>query len=74
MILSMKMVVGVKRDTINKTEKKKARAVICGNVQEKSANEELCTAIADITSVRAALAASVPRKCDANVIDIKTAS
>ena len=72
-ILPMKLVVGTKRDTINKTEKKKARAVICGNFQEKTANEELYTATADITSVRAALAASVPRKFDAKVIDIKTA-
>ena len=72
-ILPMKMVVGTKRDSINQTEKKKARAVICGNFQEKSANEELYTANADITSVRAVLAASVPRKFDAKVIDIKTA-
>ena len=45
--------------------------MICGNFQEKSASEELYTANADIISVRAVLAASVPRKFDAKVIDIK---
>ena len=55
-------------------KQRKARAVICGNFQEKSANEELHTARADITSARAVLAASVSRKFDANgVIDIKAA-
>ena len=72
-VLPMKMVCDVKRDGTAQTEKKKARAVICGNFQEKSAHEELYTASADITSVRAVLAASVPRKFDAKVIDIKTA-
>ena len=59
-LLPMRMVVGTKRDTISKTEKNKARAVICGNVQEKPATEELYTATADITSVCAVLAVSAP--------------
>ena len=54
------MVAGVKRGVNAQREKSKARAVICGNFQETSAHEELYTANADITSVRAVLAASVP--------------
>ena len=72
-ILPMKMVVGTKRDPVNGTSKKKARAVICGNFQAKDPHEELYTANADITSVRAVLAASVDKRFDAKVIDIKTA-
>ena len=72
-ILPMKMVVGTKRDPIKKAEKKKARCVVCGNFQDKSPAEELYTANADITSVRAALAAGMRRKFSLRVIDVKTA-
>ena len=59
-ILPMKMVMGVKADADAGTSRRKARVVVCGNFQPKSAVEELYTASADITSVRAALAAAVP--------------
>ena len=72
-ILPMKMVVGTKRDTINKSEKKKARCVVRGHAQPTSPHEDLHTANADITTVRAARAASVPRQFDAKVIDVDTA-
>ena len=69
-ILPMKMVVGTKRDPIKKVEKKKARCVVCGNFQDKSPAEELYTANADITFVRAALAAGMRRKFSLKVIDV----
>ena len=72
-ILPMNMVVGIKQDPINHVEKKKARAVVCGNFQAKDPAEELYTANADITSVRAALAASVLRRFSVKVIGVKTA-
>ena len=55
-ILPMKLVTGVKRDANAQTAKYKARAVVCGHFQKKTATEDLYTANADITSVRAALA------------------
>ena len=72
-ILPMKRVTGTKRDALAQTEKKKVRAVVCGNFQRKGANEDLYTANADITSVRAVLAASVPKRFNMKVIDVKTA-
>ena len=72
-ILPMKMVVGVKTDANAGTSRRKARVVVCGNSQPKSAAEELHTASADITSARAALAAAVPKRWNLKVIDINTA-
>jgi len=72
-ILPMKMVCGIKRDGTAQTEKKKARCVVCGNFQPKSPHEDLYTANADITSVRAVLAASVGQGHNVKVIDVKTA-
>ena len=72
-ILPMKLVTGTKRDAAAGTEKKKVRAVVCGNFQRKQGAEDLYTANADITSVRAVLAAAVPKKFGIRVIDVKTA-
>ena len=72
-ILPMKLVTGTKRDALAGTEKKKVRAVVCGNFQKKQGAEDLYTANADITSVRAVLAAAVPKKFGIRVIDVKTA-
>ena len=63
----------MKTDSNAGTTRHKARVVVCGNFQPKSAAEELYTANADITSVRAALAAAVPNRWNLKVIDIKTA-
>ena len=57
----MKLVRGTKRAVVAGSEKKNVRAVVCGNFQRKSSGEDLYTANADITSVRAALVAAVPR-------------
>ena len=72
-ILPMKRVTGTKRDVLAGMEKQKARAVVCGNVQRKQGAEDLYTANADLTSVRAVLAAAVPRRYGARAIDVKTA-
>ena len=72
-ILPMKLVTGIKRDAVAGTEKKQVRAVVCGNFQRKGQNEDLYTSNADITSVRAVLAASVAAKHAVKVIDVKTA-
>ena len=63
----------MKTDSNAGTTRHKARVVVCGNFQPKSAAEELYTANADITSVRAALAAAVPNRWNLKVIDVKTA-
>ena len=65
------MVLGTKRDVNAQTAKYKARAVVCGNFQKKSANDDLYTANADITSVRAVLAASAEKRYSAKVLDVK---
>ena len=72
-ILPMKLVTGIKRDAAAGTEKKKVRAVVCGNFQRKSQHEDLYTANADITSVRAVLAAAAVRRFSTKVLDVKTA-
>ena len=72
-ILPMKLVAGVKRDAHSAAAKYKVRAVVCGHVQRKSENEDLYTANADITSVRAVLAAAAERRYSAKVLDVKTA-
>ena len=72
-ILPMKLVTGVKRDANSGAAKFKVRAVVCGNFQRKSENEDLYTANADITSVRAVLAAAAERRFSAKVLDVKTA-
>ena len=40
-VLPMKMVLGIKRDVNAQTAKFKARAVVCGNFQEESANGDI---------------------------------
>ena len=72
-ILPMKLATGIKADSLTQQKKKKARAVVCGNFQRKTEGEELYTANADITSVRAVLAASVQRRFGCKVLDVKTA-
>ena len=72
-ILPMKLVTGVKRDANAAAAKYKVRAVVCGNFQRKQDNEDLYTANADITSVRAALAAAAEKRYSAKVLDVKTA-
>ena len=72
-ILPMKLVTGIKADSLTQQKKKKARAVVCGNFQRKTEGEELYTANADITSVRAVLAASVQLRFGCKVLDVKTA-
>ena len=69
----MSMACGTKRDSVANTERKNARAVVCGNFQKKQGAEYLYTTNADITSVRAVLAAAVPRKFGIRVIDVNTA-
>ena len=69
----MKLVTGVKRDVNAAASKFKVRAVVCGNFQRKQANEDLYTANADITSVRAALAAAAEKRFSIKVLDVKTA-
>ena len=64
---------GVKTDSNAGTSRRKARVAVFGNFQPKSAAEELYTANADITSVRAALVAAAPSRWNLKVIDIKTA-
>ena len=72
-ILPMKLVTGVQRDVNASASKFKVRAVVCGNFQHKQENEDLYTANADITSVRAALAAAAERRYSAKVLDVNTA-
>ena len=72
-ILPMKLVTGVKRDVNAAASKFKVRAVVCGNFQRKQQNEDLYTANADITSVRAALAAAAEKRFSIKVLDVKTA-
>ena len=72
-ILPMKLVTGTKRDATAGTERKNVRAVVRGSFQRTSPNEELYTTNADITSVRAALAAAAPREFGVKVIDVQTA-
>ena len=67
-ILPMKLATGTKRDALAGTEKKKVRAVGCGNFQRTQGAEDLYTANADITSARAVLAAAVPRKYGTRVM------
>ena len=56
-----------------KDRKKNARVVVRGMFRPQSPNEEPYTANADIASVRAVFAASVPHKANAKAIDVKTA-
>ena len=72
-ILPMKLVTGAKRDAHSAAANYKVRAVVCGNFQRKSENEDLYTANADITSVRAVLAAAAERRYNAKVLDVNTA-
>ena len=72
-ILPMKLVTGIKHDAATGASKHKVRAVVCGNFQPKSPNEELYAANADVTSVRAVLAEAANQKMSIKVLDVKTA-
>ena len=72
-VLPMKLVTGIKHDAATGQTKKKVRCVVCGNFQPKTEHEDLYTANADITSVRAVLAEAACRKLGIKVLDVQTA-
>ena len=55
-LLPMKLVTTVKPVEGSEIKKKKARVIVCGNFQQKSELELLCTANTDVSSIRCALA------------------
>ena len=72
-ILPMKLVLGIKSADAQGYRKKKVRAVVCGNFQQRDANEELYTANADISTVRMALAESAHKGWSVGSLDVNTA-
>ncbi|WP_353239609.1 reverse transcriptase domain-containing protein [Limnohabitans sp.] len=69
-VIPMKIVATLKPTDVPGIKKKKIRTVVCGNFVKKHAQEELYTANADVTSVRAVLSEATRNKWGVQVVDV----